>query len=337
MNAAFSLFTGLAGVIALAAIAALGVGVIGLDSLFGIVVPYVAMVLFAGGVIYRVLDWAKVPVPFRITTTCGQGYSLPFLPRNKFDAPFFTSEVIVRMLLEVFLFRSLFRNTNTELREGPRLTYGSVQWLWLAGIVFHYSFLIIAIRHFRFFLDPVPSFIETLSAVDGFFQMAVPTLFLTDIALLAAVTYLFLRRVVLPQVRYISLPADFFPLFLILGIGITGVLMRNVWKVDLLGVKTLAMGLFTLHPTMPPGIGTIFYVHLFLVCCLFAYLPFSKIMHAAGVLMSPTRNMASNNRAVRHVNPWEAELKKSKVHTYEEYEDDFRAKMKEAGIPVDKE
>ncbi len=42
---------------------------------------------------------------------------------------------------------------------------------------------------------------------------------MTDGVLLAAVTYLFIRRVGLPQVRYISLIADYFPLFLILAIA----------------------------------------------------------------------------------------------------------------------
>ena len=56
-------------------------------------------------------------------------------------------------------------------------------------------------------------------------------------------------------------------------------------------------------------------------------------MHAPGVLMSPTRNMANNSRAVRHVNPWNYPVR---VHTYEEYEDEFREVMAEAGLPLDK-
>jgi nitrate reductase gamma subunit len=85
---------------------------------------------------------------------------------------------------------------------------------------------------------------------------------------------------------------------------------------------------------VPEGIGSIFYVHLFLVSVLLVYLPFSKIMHFAGVFLSPTRNMANVNRMERYVNPWNYPVK---VHTYEEYEDEFREKMKEAGIPVEKE
>jgi hypothetical protein len=57
-------------------------------------------------------------------------------------------------------------------------------------------------------------------------------------------------------------------------------------------------------------------------------------MHLGGVFFSPTRNLANNNRSRRHINPWNYRVQ---VHTYEEYEDEFRDRMKEAGIPVEKE
>jgi len=334
MNAWFSVFSALFIVIFLALLSLVGVGVIGWKSLFGVVIPYLAAAIFVIGFVARIVQWARIPVPFCIPTTGGQGKSLPWFKNAYFDSPYNMWGVVGRMVLEVLLFRSLFRNTRAELRQGPRLTFASAKWLWLAGILFHYAFLTIVLRHMRFFLEPVPSVIDLLTNLDGFFQILVPTVFLTDIAFLAAATYLFLRRIVIPQMRYLSLPADYFALFLILGIGISGVLMRQIYKVDLLKVKELTLGLASFHPAAPEGIGVIFYVHLFLVCCLLAYFPFSKLMHAGGVFLSPTRNMPNDNRMVRHVNPWNYPVK---VHTYEEYEDEFRAKMKEAGIPVDKE
>ena len=66
---------------------------------------------------------------------------------------------------------------------------------------------------------------------------------------------------------------------------------------------------------------------------LFAYFPFSKLVHMGGIFLSPTRNLSNNNRIVRHINPWNYPVK---THTYEEYEDEFREKMVEAGLPVDK-
>ena len=93
------------------------------------------------------------------------------------------------------------------------------------------------------------------------------------------------------------------------------------------------MGLVTFHPTLPDGVSTIFYIHLFFVCTLLVYFPFSKLMHLGGVFLSPTRNLPADTRARRHVNPWNYPVP---VHTYDEYEDEFRDKMIEAGLPVDK-
>jgi nitrate reductase gamma subunit len=330
MGLLFSFFA----VIALVVIVFIGVNLVGLQSLFGILIPYAALLVFILGVIWRVLTWARLPVPFRIPTTGGQGKSFPWIKQNKIDSPFTSFGVIMRMALEVLFFRSLFRNTKTELRDGPQFSYGSTKWLWAAGLAFHYTFLLVLVRHMRLFLEPVPQVIGIVEMLDGFFQVGAPVLYITDLIFLGAVTFLFLRRVIIPQVRYISLASDYFPLFLIFGIGLSGVLMRYFFKTDIVGVKELTMGLMTFNPVIPQGIDIIFYIHLFLVSILLLYFPMSKLMHMAGVFLSPTRNLANNNRTVRHVNPWDYPVK---VHTYDEYEDDFREVMKESGLPVEKE
>jgi nitrate reductase gamma subunit len=227
----------------------------------------------------------------------------------------------------------LFRNDKTEVEAG-RPVYGGAKWLWLAGLAFHWSFLVIVLRHLRFFFEPVPGWVNLLATLDGLFELGVPTLFLTDGLLLVSVAYLFFRRVAIPHLRYISLPADYFPLLLILAIGLTGFLMRHVYKVDLFKVKELALGLVQFRPQAPEGIGGIFYLHIFLVSVLLAYFPMSKLVHMGGVFLSPTRNLPNDNRMRRHLNPWNHPVK---VHPYEEYEDEFRGRMKAAGIPVEKE
>ena len=110
--------------------------------------------------------------------------------------------------------------------------------------------------------------------------------------------------------------------------------MRYFIRVNITSDKELIIGLVSFHPTIPKGIGVIFYIHLFLLSVLITYFPVSKLMHAGGVFFSPTRNMANDNRARRHINPWNYPVK---VHTYAEYEDDFREKMIEVGLPVEKE
>jgi [DsrC]-trisulfide reductase subunit M len=323
----------LVAVLALLAVALVGVDVLGLRWLFGVAIPYAAAALFVGGVAARVIGWARSPVPFRIPTTCGQQKSLPWIRQARIENPSSTAGVVARMALEVLAFRSLFRNTRTELRDGS-LSYPSNKWLWAAALAFHYAFLVVVLRHLRFFLEPVPGFVLALSRVDGFFQIGLPAVFGTTLVFLGAVTFLFLRRVVAPQLRLLSLATDYFPLFLLLAIGLSGAWVRHISKIDVPSTKAMVMGLVQLSPRPAEGVGTAFYVHLFLVSTLLAYFPFSKLVHGAGVFLSPTRNLAANSREVRHVNPWNQPLP---IHTYEEYEDEFRDRMRDAGIPVEKE
>ena len=331
MRVLFSLFA----VLVLIVIAWIGAEV-GLYFLFGVIIPYAAILTFLIGVVYRTLLWSKSAVPFRIPTTSGQQKSLPWIKNSPLENPHTATGVIGRMFLEIFFFRSLFRNTASDIEEDQKIVYGSAKWLWVAGLAFHYSFLIIVIRHFKFFVEPVPFWINWAQALDGFLQIGLPILYLTDLLFAAAVTYLLLRRLFDAQIRYISLAADYFPLLLILTIGTTGILMRYYFKVDVVSVKELAGGLFSFSPPsteVMAGIGVLFFIHLFLVSMLIAYIPFSKLMHMIGVFMSPTRNLANTNRMQRHINPWNYDVK---VHTYEEWEDEFREKMADAGMPLDK-
>lgn len=333
-------------VVALALIALLGAGALGLHSLFGIAIPYLAVLIFLVGFAYRIMGWASSPVPFRIPTTCGQQKTLAWIPNAAIDNPTTKGGVFVRMLLEIFLFRSLFRNTQMSFKDTPggvRIAYRWEIWLWAFALAFHYAFLVTVLRHMRFFFEPVPVCIQMLETVDSFFriefldtwiQIGLPGIYLSGLVLFAAVTFLFLRRLFIDKVRYISLASDFFPLFLIMGIALTGIIMRYFVKTDIVGAKELAYGLVTFKPVIPETLSSLFYIHIFLVSVLLAYFPFSKLMHMGGIFLSPTRNMTTDTRARRHVNPWNYPVK---THTYEEYEDEFREKMIEAGLPVEKE
>jgi nitrate reductase gamma subunit len=330
MKALFSFIV----VLLLVLVAYAGVAVANQQFLFGVIIPYAAVATFIIVMVYRILKWGSSPVPFRIPTTCGQQKSLPWIKQSKLENPSGLLGVAGRMALEVLFFRSLFRNLKTQLNDGARLTYGEAKWLWAAGLAFHWSFFWILVRHLRFFTEKVPVPVQLVEGLDSFLQIGTPLLYMTDVVLLASVTYLFIRRVGMPQVRYISLIADYFPLFLILAIATTGVLMRYFYKTDIVSVKMFTMSLVSFSPAIPKGIGVLFYIHLFLLCTLFAYFPFSKLVHMAGVFMSPTRNLANTSREKRHINPWNYPVH---VHTYDEYENDFREKMKGAGLPVEKE
>lgn len=308
----------------------------GVYLFFGVVIPYAAGAIFIFGLLYRIWRWAGAPVPFRIPTTSGQQKSLPWIKSSFLENPHNTLGVIGRMALEVLLFRSLLRNTTVELKQKTKkLIYSENLGLWLAALAFHWAMLIILLRHLRFFTEPIPAVVLGLQSLDGVFEIAVPTLFISDIIILLALSYLIFRRIAQSQVRFISLPSDYVAVLLILSVVFSGLLMRFFYKVDIVAVKELALGVVTFSPATPPeALGFSFYLHLLLFCALLAYFPFSKMVHMAGVFLSPTRNMANNNRMRRHVNPWDYPVK---VHTYEEYEDEFRDVMKAAGMPLDKE
>ncbi len=310
-----------------------------MSTLFGVILPYAAIAIFILGILYKVIKWGKSAVPFRIPTTCAQEETLPWIkrkPHEKLDNPSNNLAVVGRMLLEVLIFRSLWRNTRAEVKaDKQKLIYSGSKFLWLFGLLFHWSLLVILIRHCRLFFEPVPWILDVVENIDGMLEIVIPTLYLTDIAILLAVTYLFLRRVAFSQIRYISLPADYFAILLIGGVAVTGICLRIFFHTDVEAVKELAMSVLRFSPKVPEqSISWLFYLHLAMVCTLLAYFPFSKLMHAAGIFFSPTRNMANTNRVKRHVNPWDYSVK---VHPYHEYEEEFHDKMEQAGLPLEKE
>jgi nitrate reductase gamma subunit len=324
-------------VLALVFIAAIGAGSAGMYTLFGVAVPYIALLIFLAGFIYRIVYWAKSPVPFSIATTGGQQKSLPWIKNSPWDNPYTVTGTVIRMILEVATFRSLFRNTKVDLRvDNVKVAYGSAKFLWLFALIFHMAFFTILIRHMRLFLNPVPVCIQKIEFLDSILQVGIPTLYQTDLLILVGLAFLLLRRIVDAKVNYISLAQDYFPLFLLLGIAISGIYMRYFVKADVISIKELTMGLLAFKPKLPDKpLETTFFVHLFLVSCLLAYFPFSKLMHLAGVFLSPTRNLPNNTRRQHYTNPWNDPA--IKPHSYEAYENDFREKMIEAGLPVEKE
>ena len=103
---------------------------------------------------------------------------------------------------------------------------------------------------------------------------------------------------------------------------------------DIAQVKVFIMGLVHFSPVAPDGISPLFFMHLAFVSVLLLYFPFSKLMHMPGVFFSPTRNLPTNTREVRHVNPWNPP---KQYFTYAEYEDVYRDAMAEAGLPLEKQ
>jgi len=238
------------------------------NTLFFIVIPYAALTVFVIGFIYRIVFWARSPVPFHIPTVCGQQKSLPWIKGSITESPVSMWGVFGRMALEVLLFRSLFRNDRAELVDAKKAIYRTNLLLWLGGLIFHWSLLIILLRHVRLFFEPVPGFVTFLQNFDGLFHISSPTLFITDILIVILLCYLVFRRISNQQIRYISLFSDYFCLALILGTVISGILTRHLYRVDLLEVKRFTLGILSFCPIVPKGMGQSF------MSIFFWYVPF---------------------------------------------------------------
>jgi nitrate reductase gamma subunit len=115
--------------------------------------------------------------------------------------------------------------------------------------------------------------------------------------------FLLTRRLVMERNLYISILGDFFALFLIMAIAMSGILLEVFFRTYVVDVKALILGLVYFQPLVPE-ISWLFALHFLLVMVLMIYFPFGKLMHAGGLFFSPTRNQRANWEQ-RFVNPWD--------------------------------
>jgi nitrate reductase gamma subunit len=214
------------------------------------ILPYIAVTVFLVGFAYRIFSWALTPSPVRLAVFSGQKT---------------TRSAVGRVLLDVVLFRSLLRFKGNYV-------------LWIASWVFHLSLLVIIIRHLRYFLYPVPSWVMWLQGLGIY----------AGIIILVPLLYLLIRRLIFADLRFVTTVADYFVLLLLIGIVGTGIILKFFAKVYVLEVKELIWSLLVFDPIPPPD-SFWFLLHFFLIQCLLIYFPFSKLMHAGGIFFSPTR------------------------------------------------
>jgi nitrate reductase gamma subunit len=297
---------------------------------------YAAAAVCLGGLVWRVWTWATTPEPFRIPTTTGQQRSLPWITPSRIESPSSALGVAGRLACEALLFRSLFRNTAPARQSVPPSCPPPVflerKALWLGAMALHWSLLVILVRHLRLFVDPVPGAVAAVAALDGFFEVGSPRWYATDVMVAAALLYLLARRLRDPLLRYLTLPADYLALAALAAVAGTGIVLRYAVRVDLVDVRAYTLGLAALAPVPLRDLNLWLAAHLAAVAWLATALPFTKLVHAAGAWLSPTRNQANDSRRRRHTNPWNAPVE---VHGYEAWRDEFREKLAAAGLPID--
>lgn len=229
---------------------------------------YFATATLVIGLAYRTYVYAKTPSPLRIVVT---------------PAPTTRIGVVYRMWREVVLFESLFKAS---------------KWTWMFGWAFHFGMLLVVLRHFRYFTD-TPWFWVNLIQPFGMYA---------GFIMIGGLLGLMARRILVDRVRYITSPSDHLMLLMLIGIGVTGLLMTFVEHTDIVGVKNFTIGLmeFNIQP-LPESL--ILMVHLGLVALLMIIFPFSKLLHAVGIFFSPTLTQVDNAREVRTVADWTKDAK----------------------------
>ena len=240
-----------------------------LASLAMTVLYYAATAVLVLGVAARIRRYAAAPAPLKIPTT---------------PAPTSRLGVALRMLRELTLFESLFKSN---------------KWIWLFGWLFHFGLLLVLLRHLRYFTDPVWGWVAFLQPFGKY----------ASLAMVAGLLGLWLRRLAVDRVRYISAPSDHLMLALLVAIGATGIAMSFATGTDVVAVKAFFLGLMRFDwQTLPAD--PLLYTHLVLVAALMLVFPFSKLLHAPGIFFSPTRNQVDNPRERRHVAAWALKLEK---------------------------
>lgn len=238
-------------------------------------------------ILYGLLFWAATLVlvvgvgrKIYLYATIPAPLKIPTTP-----APVTQVGVVGRMFREVVFFESLFRAN---------------KYTWLFAFMFHMALWLVLLRHTRYFME-----------MNSFLLFIQPFGKYASFVMVLGLAGLWSRRLFVDRVRYISAPSDHLMLALLIGIGLSGMMMTFVSPTDITMVKGFFRGLMTFdfHP-LPAS--PILLVHLFLVALLMLIFPISKLLHAPGVFFSPTRNQVDNPREKRHISKWALELEKNK-------------------------
>ena len=171
-----------------------------------------AILLLIGGLIFKVLQYARTPAP----------YVIPVPP-----TPMTWSGVVFRLLREAILFESLFRAS---------------KWTWVFGWLFHYALAVVLLRHLFFVTDPIWYWVIWMFPIGDYASWI----------MLLSLFGLWGRRLLVDRIRYISTPSDHLMLLLLIGIGKSGLLLRYKFHTDIIGVRQFVLGIRNFSPIEIP-------------------------------------------------------------------------------------
>jgi nitrate reductase gamma subunit len=228
-----------------------------IEFILAYITPYIAVIVFVGGLAYQVWRWRqKSPITAHLAL---------------FPRPNSQLGRLADTLVDMFTLKGLLR-VNTAL--------------WIGGFIMHVGLLLLILGHIRvvtdfyFLWDWIgwgESELHTFSVVAG---LSAGFLFMFPLF------YLLFRRWG-GSVKFLSTPEDFFILYLLIAIAITGNHMRLVLEVDQHAMREFMQGLFLFNwKPVPESAGISFLWHFVLAQILMIYFPFGKLLHTIGAVFS---------------------------------------------------
>ncbi|HUW64475.1 MAG TPA: respiratory nitrate reductase subunit gamma [Spirochaetia bacterium] len=220
----------------------------------GSILPYIALVVFTIGVLYRLGRWVGARIVHRIV--------LPPFSSTPTD-------VVVNIGAEAVFFRSMFRMDKK---------------LWIGAWVFHVALFLVLSGHLVGIYTLGREFVYIGASVSLSTYLSDLLGLSSGLLIMLALLYLLYRRVTINEVRVISSTSDYLHLFLLLGIVVVGDIMRvfPATGIDYAPVRAWVTGIIMGAPVAMPQVP-LFAVHMLLVQILLMVFPFSKLMHSLGM------------------------------------------------------
>ncbi len=192
-----------------------------MNILIGVILPYVTIIVFIGGIIYHIRTWNSLPAP-KMTLTPAPAPGARYM----------------ELLKETLFFRSLFKGDKS---------------LWFVGWIFHAMLALVFIGHLRV-ISWLP---DKMLAAMGMTEQNINSMSslsggAAGIVIIVMVVILLGRRFITQRVREISAPGDYFTLLLVLLVLVTGDAMRFISAVRQFADNVLACGRDTYGPAHTP-------------------------------------------------------------------------------------
>ena len=219
------------------------------------VMVYVAVAVFIGGSLYRIVKWFRTPKsPIR---------------QGMFPQPAGTAGRLLKMGKDSFIFPQVL---DTD------------RWMWFFVIGMHLAGIGLFIGHLRLIFEFTPLYNAVGPVVME--DMAAWVGDAIGISLFIAFTYFLLRRFKSPY-RELSVPEDYLLLGLILLLVLLGDHLRLTSPFELSSYRDYMASLLAFKPDFPAVIADspakwILVGHVLTANLLLIYFPFSKLVHSIG-------------------------------------------------------